>query len=217
MTTLEVKGEKGVVERKQAAVQRKQITIDQAREALAPLRDDPKAIREVLAAIAFSPSARLAIRDELSNGKARLDTSPQVKSSEKAPEDLLAHQVKELREARDWSMRKLASEVGVSQRSVQLVEQAAVSCELNTLCLYGAAFGRSPRGLLFPHLIKRHRPIMPADALATLATTLRKKLRPGEPVHKSVDGIVAQRHYPSLRVLNEIAESIGSSLADLLP
>lgn len=180
--------------------------IDLATQALTPLRDDPKAIASVFESIQLPAASREELISLL-----QTDKTPNV-------DQILARQVKELRKNRGWSERRLASEVGTSQRTVQLVEGAGISCELDTLTRFAAAFGLSPRGLAFPELTPKSKPVEPMAALAAVAKKIERILPsvPG-PVHKSVDGIVSKKHYPSLRVLGEIAKSLGTSVSDLLP
>jgi len=94
----------------------------------------------------FGPSANdrptLALRDRAAPARPR-KASPAATSDE-----ALAHRVKSLRLARDWSQHDLAAQAGVSQGAVQAVEARTKSPTLRTLDALAAAFGLAPHELL---------------------------------------------------------------------
>jgi transcriptional regulator with XRE-family HTH domain len=65
-------------------------------------------------------------------------------------DDTLAHRVKSMRLARDWSQAELAAQAGLSQGAVQAIEARTKSPTLRTLDAVAAAFGITPYALLAP-------------------------------------------------------------------
>jgi transcriptional regulator with XRE-family HTH domain len=91
-----------------------------------------------------SAEATLELRD--APARARPRKAAPIASSDEA----LAHRVKSLRLARDWSQHDLAAQAGVSQGAVQAVEARTKSPTLRTLDALAAAFGLAPHELLAP-------------------------------------------------------------------
>ncbi len=91
-----------------------------------------------------SAGTTLALRDAPAPARPRKPAP--VASSDEA----LAHRVKSMRLARDWSQHELAAQAGVSQGAVQAVEARTKSPTLRTLDALAAAFGLAPHELLAP-------------------------------------------------------------------
>jgi transcriptional regulator with XRE-family HTH domain len=96
----------------------------------------------------FRTSAQRGTTTELRENEA--PTGPRKAAPIASSDEALAHRVKSMRLARDWSQHELAAQAGVSQGAVQAVEARTKSPTLRTLDALAAAFGLAPHELLAP-------------------------------------------------------------------